>query len=238
MKKILFNGLTAITFIVLLFSACKKDYIIGGEVEDINRFKNTTTYDVLKDNPLYDTLVRLIDTAGLKDKINQEGITFFAPSDYSIVSYLNQRTLRVQATINANAKFALDSLFYYLRNNIKGTKDSLLMYMINKPLLSGNLTDVGEIYRTELPNDSAIVSYEYTKNSTLGYTSIVSSLPQIVYFTHLWKHYDLSESNPAGQVPSAIGVRTLVKSSFIATKNGVLNALDNSHTLFFYGTKK
>lgn len=238
MKKILFNGLTAIILIVLLFSACKKDYIIGGEIEDVNKYKNTSTYDVLKTNPLYDTLVRLIDTAGLKDKINQDGITFFAPSDYSILTYLNQRTLRVQATINANAKFALDSLFYYLRNNIKGTKDSLLMYMIKKPLLADNLTDVGTVYSTELARDTAIVSYEYTKNTSLGYNSIVSSVPQIVYFTHLWYHYDLSENNPAGKVPSAIGVRTLVKTSFVATKNGVLNSLDNSHILFFYGTKK
>lgn len=238
MKKIILTRLVTLCTVVLLLSACNKDYITGGSLEDINKYKNTTTYDVLKSNPLYDTLVQLIDTAGLKNKINEEGYTLFAPSDYSIFNYLSQRTLKVQATINANSKFALDSLFYYLRNNKNGTKDSLLMYLIKKPLLYNSLTDVGELYPTALAGDTAIVSYEYTRNGALGYNTVVSGVPQVVYFTHLWKHYNLSPSNPAGAVPNTIGVHTLVKTSCILTKNGVMNALDNSHTLFFYGTKK
>lgn len=237
MRKITLTRLVMLCTVVVLLAACKKDYITGGSVEDINKYKNTTTYDVLKSSPLYDTLVQLIDTAGLKNKINEEG-TFFAPSDYSIFNYLYQRTLYVQATVNANSKFALDSLFYYLRNNINGTKDSLLMYLIKKPLLHNSLTDVGALYLTALTGDTAIVSYEYTKDKTLGYNSVVSGIPQVVYFTQLWDHYNLSPSNPAGDVPNTIGVHTLVKTSCIITKNGVMNALDNSHTLFFYGTKK
>ena len=238
MKKITLIRLTAIAVLILLFTACKKDYITGGSIEDVNKYKNTLTYDMLKQNPLYDTLVQLIDTAGLKDKVNQNGITFFAPSDYAIYNYLSARTLRVQATSSASAKFGLDSLFYYIRNNVKGTKDSLLMYMINKPLPYTALTDMGALYPTELVGDTAIVSYEYTRNTQLGYSSIVSSVPQVVYFTQLWKHYDLSATNPAGTIPSTIGVHTLVKTSCIATQNGLVNALDNSHYLFFYGTKK
>jgi hypothetical protein len=238
MKKIVLARCLTIASVIVIFTACKKDYITGGSVEDINKYSNTSTYDVLKGNPLYDTLVRLIDTAGLKDKINSQGITMFVPSDYSVFTYLNFRTQKVQATINANAKFGLDSLFYYLRNNINGTKDSLLMYLINKPLLYNNLTDMGALYPTELAGDTAIVSYEYTRDNTLGYNTIVSNVPQVVFFTQLWKHYDLNANNPAGAVPNTIGVRTLIKTSCIITKNGVMNALSNSHTLFFYGTKK
>jgi len=238
MKKIILTRFVMLCSVIVLLAACKKDYITGGSVEDINKYKNTTTYDVLKSNALYDTLVQLIDTAGLKNKINEDGITLFAPSDYAVFNYLNERTKKVQATINANAKFALDSLFYYLRNNIKGTKDSLLLYLIKKPLLYNSLTDLGTLYPTELAGDTAIVSYEYTRNGTLGYNSVVSGVPQVVYFTHLWKHYDLSPSNPAGAVPNTIGVHTLVITSCIITKNGVMNALDNSHNLFFYGTRK
>lgn len=237
MKKILLKPVVIIVAVIMLFTACKKDYITGGSVEDINKYKNTSTYDVLKSSPLYDTLVQLIDTAGLKDKINETGITLFAPSDYSVYSYLSARTLKAQL-INQNAKFALDSMFYYLRNNIRGTKDSLLMYLIKKPLLYADLTDVGAYHQTELAGNSVIVSYEYTRSGALGYNSIVSGVPQVVYFTHLWYPYSLSPANPAGEVPINIGVHTLVKTSCIITKNGVLNALDNSHTLFFYGTKK
>ena len=238
MKKITILRLTIIATIALLFTACKKDYITGGEIEDVNKYSNTLTYDVLKQSPLYDTLVQLIDTAGLKDRINQDGMTMFAPSDYSVFNYLSARTLRVQATISASSKFGLDSLFFYLRNNIKGTKDSLLMYLIKKPLPYTALTDIGALYTTELAGDTAIVSFEYTRSTQLGYSSIVSGVPQIVYFTQLWKHYDLSEANPAGMVPTTIGVHTIVKTSGIVTKNGLINGLDNSHTLFFYGTKK
>lgn len=238
MKKIMIIRLAVIIALALLFTACKKEYITGGETEDVNKYSNTLTYDVLKQSPLYDTLVQLIDTAGLKDRINQDGMTLFAPSDYAIFNYLSVRTLRVQATVNASSKFGLDSLFFYLRNNIKGTKDSLLMYLIKKPLPYAALTDMGALYATELAGDSAIVSYEYTRNTQLGYNSIVSGVPQIVYFTQLWKHYDLSATNPAGNVPSTAGVHTIVKTSCITTRNGMINALDNSHILFFYGTKK
>jgi len=238
MKKIILIRFLVFVSAVLVFAACKKDYITGGTVEDTNKYNNISTYDVLKSNPLYDTLVKLIDTAGLKDKINATGTTFFAPSDYSVLSYLGARTLKVQQTINANAKFGLDSLCYYLRNNIKGTRDSLLMYLINKPLLYGDLTDMGTIYPTQLAGDTAIISYEYTRDNTLGYNTIVSGVPQVVYFTQLWHHYTLSTTTPAGLVPNTIGVHTLIKTSCITTQNGVMNALDNSHTLFFYGTKK
>jgi hypothetical protein len=237
MKKIILARFAIIAALVLLFTACKKDYITGGNVEDVDKYKNITTYDFLKTDPLYDTLVRLIDTAGLKDRINQDGMTFFAPSDYAVLTYLRARTEVVHNTININSNFALDSLFYYLRNNVKGTKDSLLMYLIKKPLPYNVLTNAGTFYTTELTGDTAIVSYEETKNSTLGYNPIVSGIPRVVYFTHLWKHYDLSSTNTAGKVPESVGLHTLVKTSCINTKTGMVNALDNSHNLFFYRTK-
>jgi len=238
MKKISMIRYAGVALVILAFAACKKDYIIGGTAEDSRKYSNTSTYDVLKGNPLYDTLVRLIDTAGLKDKINTQGNTLFAPSDYSIFNYLSARTLAVQATINANARFGLDSLFYYLRNNIKGTRDSLLVYLINKPLMYSDLTDMGTLYPTQLAGDTAIVSFEYTKDNALGYNTIVSGVPQVVYFTQLWSHYNLSTTTPAGLVPNTVGVHTRIITSGIVTKNGLINALENSHTLFFYGTKK
>lgn len=237
MKKTGFINWTALCMIVLLISACKKDYISGGTPEDVNIYKNTTTYDVLKTDPLYDTLVQVIDAAGLKDKINEQGTTFFAPSDYSIFNYLNLRTMVVQVT-KPYDKFPLDSLVYYLKNNINNTRDSLLMYLIKQPLSYDVLTNTGTKYATELSGDSVVVSYEYTKDDKLGYNEVVSSVPQVVYFTQLWYPYTVSPSSPAGDIPARIGVRTLVKTSGINTQNGIMNALENSHTLFFYGTKQ
>jgi len=236
MKKI-FLDLSMLCCIVLIFSACKKDYITGGVSEDVHMYKNTTTYDVLKGNPLYDTLVQVIDAAGFKDKVNEQGVTFFAPSDYSILSYLGKRTIYLQNTVSQDAKFGLDSLLYYVTNNVNGTKDSLQMYLILQPLTYSSLTNTGALYSTELGN-SVIVSYEYTKDGGLGYNPVVSSAPQVVYFTQLWYPYDLSDANPASDITPDIGVHTLVKTSCIQTQTGILNALENSHTLFFYGTKQ
>ena len=236
MKNAFTGGLFVLLVTAGLMGACKKDYITGGSPQNADAHKNITTYDLLKANPIYDTLVRLIDTAGLKDMLNRQGTSFFAASDYSIFSYLNQRTIQVQ-NVDPAAKFALDSLFYYLRNNINGTRDSLLMYFIPQPLPYSSLTNTGAVYPTELAGDTVIVSYEYTKDGNLGYNSLVSGVPQVVYFTQLWHPYALSDANPAGAITSDIGVHTLCISSGIVTKTGIVNTLSNSHTLFFYGTR-
>lgn len=238
MQTRIFHSLLLLLMPALLFYACKKDdYIVGGAPENTNAYKNTSTYDVLKSNDLYDTLVQVIDAAGLTDKINESGTTFFAPTDFSIYAYMNTRTIELQ-NFNPTAKFALDSLLYYVKNNVRGTRDSLLLYLVKKPLTYDVLTNTGTLYPTELPGDTVVVSYEYTKDDNYGYNNQVSSVPQLVYFTQLWHHYDLSAGNPASAITSKTGIRTLCKTSGIVTKNGVLNSLETSHTLFFYGTKQ
>ena len=237
--KYTFLKLVAFLGMALSLYSCKKDnYIVGGAVQDVNMYKNMSTYDMLKTNPAFDTLVQVIDAAGIKDKINQQGSTFFAPTDFSVYNYLAKRTLYVQNTIDQFAKFDLDSLIYYVSNNIDGTRDSLLMYIINKPLTYDALSSKGALYSTELSGDTVAVSYEFTYDEALGYNPVVSTVPQIVYFTQLWYHYDLDDDNPAGDIPEDIGVRTRVKTSGILTQNGVVNALEASHILFFYNTKQ
>ncbi len=237
MKKNFLKSLLPVCCILLMLNACKKDYITGGTPEDINQYKNTTTYDVLKSDAAYDTLIQVLDAAGLQEKINEQNVTFFAPSDWSILFYLNARTVYDQATISQDAKFGLDSLLYYVSNNVNHTKDSLLMYLIHESLPYSALTNTGAYYDTELGN-SVVVSYEYTKDGNLGYNPVVSSEPQIEYFTQMWYPYTLNDDNPAGSIPLNIGVHTLVKTSGIITQTGILNELENSHTLFFYGTKQ
>lgn len=232
MKKIIINT----AFFLLLaagFVSCTKDYITGGEIEDVNMYKDKTNFEVLSMDPLFDTLVQIIEASGLKEKINQAGSTFFAPTDYSIRSYLELRTVYVQKNYNQDAKFGLDSLNYYLKNNKDNTRDSLLLYMIPKSLPYSDLTRTGIIYQTGLAGNNVVVSYE-----PLGRNGVVSTVPRQVVFTQLWFPYDLSESNPAEEIPEEIGVRTSCITSGINTKSGVMNYLNNYHTLFFYGTRK
>jgi hypothetical protein len=68
---------------LLLTVACKKqdEYRDAKPVTQVS----VSTYDFLKAQPgLYDTLLYLVDKAGLADTLKQGRITFFAPQDYSI----------------------------------------------------------------------------------------------------------------------------------------------------------
>ena len=218
---------------------CQKRYITGGEIEDVNKYSNLSTYDALSSLAQFDTLVQVIDAAGLKDAVNAAQTTFFAPSDASVYNYLNKRTIDIQASVDQYAKFTLDSLKYHLENNIEGIADSLKMYLIPGLLnVDADLSATGSFYKTALSGDSAIVSYEYTYDDNMGYTDLVSTPPRLVYYTHLWKPYALDDQDStAADVPAATGVHTLVTTSFMNTQNGVIHVLSSGSTLFFYGTK-
>lgn len=221
---------------ICTFSACKKSYISGGEINDLGKYKDVTTFDYLKSTQQFDTLAQLIEAGDLQAKINQEG-TLFAVPNRAIFSYLNARTINLQNNVNANAKFTLDSLKYYIKNNINNTKDSLLMYFIpGSRLTPDKLTSNGKVYSSGLVGNQVAVSYEFTKDPSLGYTNLVSSVPQVVFFTQLWSPYIIDNNNSAADIPADIGVRSLVNSSFIGTKTGVVNALGSS-TLFYYGDR-
>ncbi|MES2331458.1 MAG: hypothetical protein V4539_17775 [Bacteroidota bacterium] len=232
----------ALIVVVAMMGSCKKDYITGGTVNDVNAYANTSTYDALKAAPNFDTLIILIDSAGIKNKINAPGTTFFAPNNSAILNYMSTRTNALQVT-NRSAKFGLDSLIYYLKNNIKGTADSLGMYLVSQALPYTILTNAGTKYPTQLAGDTAIVSFEIaaisdpTKSTVYGYTPLASSQPQVVYFTQLWQPYNLSDANPANKVPAKVGIHTICTTSCIKTQNGYLNALAYGHNLFFSFTK-
>ncbi|MCC6288917.1 MAG: fasciclin domain-containing protein [Chitinophagaceae bacterium] len=236
MKKV--NLIIAVLLFSLATTSCKKDYIVGGQIEDVTKYAKMTTFDVLKSNPDYDTLVQVIEAANMVDEVNKANTTFFAPSDYAILNYLASRTFFVQKNYDATAVFGLDSLKYYLQQNINNTRDSLKMYLIGDVLSYEKLTNTGAFFTTNLSDTKVVVSYEYVRDFELGYSSIVSSVPRIIYYSFLWYPYDLSDLNPAGDIPEDAGVRTRVIQSGLVTQNGIIDKLEPAHILFFYNTKK
>jgi hypothetical protein len=215
---------------MLVAVSCKKqDYITGGQKN--NPVSPLTTYDYLKANSLFDTLITLIDAAGLKDSINQPGITFFAPTDYSIFQYLSAKTSAAQQ-VNPFTNYTLDTMLKY---DVAKIKDSMMMYIIHSTLTYQNMTNDGAVYQTALPGDSAVISYQYTTDYNLGYSQYVTNVPQVVYFTQLWN----APSYPieASTIPTSVGPSVLVQTSGIQTSTGMLDVLNNGHVLFFYGTK-
>jgi len=226
---ILFSALMVMLFAL---NSCQKSYVTG-DIQNVNLYSHTTTYDYLQTEPVFDTLVKCIDAAGLKDAVNANGTTFFALTNTTIFSYLSKRTTIVQTKINQNSKWGLDSLLYYLTNNKNGTRDSLKMYLFNQKLTYNVLTNTGKFYSSGLAKDSAVISYETTTNTGLGYNSNFTTWPKVIYFGHVYQPYLLNAANPSSMIPSNIGTRVLCTTTGINTSNGVVHVLAPSHSLFF-----
>lgn len=226
-KKYFFRLISSVSLIVVLFASCKKnDYLVGGSVHSAK--VNMTTYDYLKSNSagLFDTLLLLVDKAGLKDKINQQGVSFFAPTDYSISGYLNERALEEQ-NIDPFRNWTIDSMIKY---EMPKFIDSINIYFVNEALTYDKLTENGTLYPTLKQGNDCVVSYE-TTDPDLGYNPNVSTIPRIVYFTFLLKA--LTPPIVASEIASDEGVHTRVQTSGIESTTGIIHVLNNQHNLFF-----
>lgn len=231
------KAIAIVVVITTLLYACKREYITGGVPQDVNKYKRTSTYDVLKEFREFDTLVQLIDAGNLKDAINQSNSTFFAVNNRTIFAYLNARTIYLQNTVDQTKKFLLDSLLYYMRTNKDKTRDSMLMYLLpNVQVAPANSNRIGTIYPSALTGSNSIVSFEDSFDPNDGYSNLTSTVPQILYFTQLWKPYQIGPDSTAADVPARTGIRSKIKTSFMNTANGVINVPATS-VLFYYGMR-
>jgi hypothetical protein len=208
--------------------ACKKDnYIIGGKVESTTT--TLSTYEYLKNNrfKMFDTLLMLVDKAGVKDVINQQGITFYAPTDFAINNYLQKKSLEAQK-VNPFAKYTIDTLIKY---DLAKFKDSLNAYIIPQKVTYSSLTQSGVVFNTAKQGSQAVISFETTYDPNLGYTSAVSTAPKIEYYTFI--KGKLPSVVVASSIPDTVGVRVLCQTSGLTTSTGQLNVLSNTHVLFF-----
>ncbi|MHA4808857.1 fasciclin domain-containing protein [Flavitalea flava] len=213
--------------------SCKKnDYLSGGTIN--NPKVNMTTYDYLKNNSLnqFDTVLQIIDKAGIKDLINQQGVTFFAPTNTSVLIYLNARSTELQQ-VNPDAKYTLDTLFKY---DLQRMADSMKMYVVNQPLTYDKLTANGVKYPTQLPGDTVVVAFIPTNNPVLGYFDQISTVPQILLYIQLW--YPIDDPFNAFDIPTSLAAAAICQTTGVQTTTGILNVLANGFPLFFYGTKK
>lgn len=130
---------------LLILAACKKDnYLVNDGNTNLERIRKMSTYDFLKESKVLDTVVLLIDRAGMKDEINGD-ITFFSPTNLGVASFLAQQTRAIQRKYNdENIKFTLDSLttdsikFYLRRHIFKGVIDKKAMSYTKKSFTNIN----------------------------------------------------------------------------------------------------
>jgi len=221
-----FKILTLITAVFSLAQACKKDYTVGGSLHVAQ--VNMTTYDYLKTNHIFDTLVIMIDRMGLKDELNKSG-TFFAPTNYSIRNYVlaKQDYYRVIRN-NENLVYTFDSL------DLPALKDTLRGYMFPDRLTRDNLSAIGKLRKAnngETRLIQLIPTTDYTNQN------IFTTDPQYIFLTKIIPLPGSpvpADSTGLSQLLPAQLLQTLCQTTGILTTTGVLHVLNNNHMFNYY----
>ena len=205
--------------IVCILASCKKDkHLTGGSIH--NPKVNVSTYDYLKTNPLFDTLVQLIDRAGLKDQVNS-AVTFFAPTDYSIRDLMLRRTDTIQIrNNNESLKYTIDSF------PVAELKDSLSAYLFNGAIQRENLSTSDKLFKNKVNEDFSVRLVESD-----SYTGVVSTPPLYVYLIRIRNGLDPQDNS---SVPlEDRDNRQLIQTSGIITTTGVLHVINNYHVFYW-----
>jgi hypothetical protein len=206
--------------------SCKKSYVIGGDVFKAN--VNMSTYDYLKTNHAFDTLVLMIDKMQLKSDVNSSG-TFFAMTNYSIHNFLLVKQAQLQQqNNNENFKLKFDDL------DFASLKDSLRAYMFKDKYTLSNLTQTG-VYPTALDGEKRFINLHPNTDYNNG---IFTTPAQYIFLTKV------VPLTPGGPVPVDVaGVNaadpsqllgTLCQTTGIITTTGILHVLSNSHTFTYF----
>jgi len=224
------NRIFIFLIITTAFFSCKKEYTIGGSKTDPH--VNMSTYDYLKTNPLFDTLLLLIDRTGLKDEVNASG-TFFAFTDYSITNYIKakQEDLRVKL-VDPNLVYTFDSLDYTVM------KDSLRAYLFKDKITRDNTTEAGRLFKS---NDGELRLVQLIPTTDYTDGSVFTTKPKYLYLTKMIPYNGLPVPTDSTGIPNLKPeqlLQTLCQTSGILTTTGVLHVLSNNHTFTYFADVK
>jgi len=214
--------------LITAFYSCKKSDVIGGDL--FNAKVNMTTYDYLKTNHLFDTLVIMINKTNLKDEVNASG-TFFALTNYSIHNYVEAKKAQLEIIENnENLVYTFDSL------NFSTLKDSLRAYMFKTKYTRDNLTPSGTLATAD---DGEVRLIQLLP--TTDYTStLFTTEPKYIFLSKLVATPDFPlppvlNSTTIQQLDPSQILNTLCQTTGIITTTGVLHVLSNDHTFTYFG---
>lgn len=209
--------------IVLLVSCDKDDYINDGGVHNPN--VNMTTYDFLDSHPKFDSLVRIIDKAGLKDLVNSN-VTFFATTNEGVADYVSaKKQERIIEVGDENISFSIDDL------DAEELNDSLKIYMFEGAIERDQLTIEGAYYESlfgQMDDTRILLGLRRTRDYS-DYVDYVDYL----YYTKVVGTRDSEESNQSAIPEELRDTRIDVQTSGIITTTGIVHVLDGYHRLFF-----
>jgi len=219
MKNILY-----ITLLLILASSCQKeDYKNDGGVSDPH--VNKTTYDFLKEHGSFDSLVRIIDHAGIKDIINSK-ITLFVTTDYGVKDYvMAKKQEKIVEVGDENISFSITDI---PKNELR---DSMMIYVYDGEINRENLSTENKYFTSKfgaIPNVRFNIKLRRTRDfsSYLDYVDYLN-------FTKVIKSLDADEPDynaiPDGDLDRSFDCQT----SGLITTTGVVHVLTNDHRLFF-----
>ncbi len=201
--------------ICIVATSCKKDYFNGGSLQ--NGVFNVSSYEFLKTKPLYfDTVMLIVDKAGLKETLDKEKLTFFIPTDHAIK--------RTMDALNQTRYFqSKDSVF------IKDIppfiwRKFLSQYIIKDKYLLKDIVRY-DIAQPNIFPGQFMTSYDgYVMNlgvqfSDYGGTKDVG--PRKIIFTNI------------GDMGNPLGITAVVATSDIQTTTGVVHVLSDNHEFAF-----
>jgi len=213
-----------VLLVITVFAACKKDdYKNDGGVS--SAYVDMTTYDYLKSNPKFDSLVKVIDRAGLKDAVNGD-ITLFATTNYGVVDYVAAKKNQIAIqTGNENFNFGIKDI------PSKELSDSLKTYMFAGKINRDQITLAGKLYDSALgpiPN----VQYMIKFRRSFDYSAYVSYVDYVTYTKVIGTRDDKELDQNA--IPDNLKDKAVdCQTSGIITRTGIVHVLNGNHRLFF-----
>ncbi|MGY4386376.1 hypothetical protein ACVWYN_003429 [Pedobacter sp. UYP24] len=213
-----------IVFCMVILASCKKDdYKNDGGLS--KAYVDMTTYDYLKSNPKFDSLVKVIDRAGLKDAVNGS-VTFFVTTNYGIVDYVKaKKNERAQQVGNENINFGIKDI------PVKELSDSLKTYLFAGQINRDQITVSGTLYNSLLgvtPN----IQYMIRMRRSFDYSNYLNYVDYVNYVKVIGT-VDANELNP-NTIPDNQRDKVVeVQTSGIVTRTGIIHVLSGNHRLFF-----
>lgn len=223
MKRYSIMGIV-LALLVVCWTSCESDDYLndGGQA---NPYVDMTTYDFLKSHGKFDSLVAIIDRAGLKDLVNAPNTTFFASTDYSVAPYVSaKKQKKIIEVGNENIDFGIKDIPV-------SQLDSLKIYLFDGKIVRENLqTEVQYVINKFGP--IADVRFAAKLRRLVGYNDY---LDYVDYLNFTWVKGSLDTDAPQGQVipPSEQDFSYDCQTSGIITTTGVLHVLSDGHRLMF-----
>lgn len=208
-------------FLGIYLTSCENDdYINDGGTA--SPYVEMTTYDFLASHPKFDSLVAIIDRAGLKDLVNSD-ITFFATTNYGVAPYVSAKKQKKVAELgDENIDFGIDDIS-------TAELDSLKMYMFDGPINREQLNTEGTYYTNKFGNIDDVQFMIKLLRVTSTYSG------HIDYLNFTWVSGTLDADEPDGtEIPSEEqDLSYSCQTSGIITMTGILHVMPDNHRLMF-----